>query len=89
VYLRDRGPIPTGLTTTGPLRSLKTAMSKVHPKINTLLWALLPQADGSPALQSLVMCLYFITSGVATNLLKILYEQASNILMARAPLYDR
>jgi hypothetical protein len=66
---------------------LKTAMLKLYPKITALLWALLPQVDGSPALQSLVICLYFIASGTATHQLKMLYGQASNILVARGALY--
>jgi hypothetical protein len=68
---------------------LKTAMLKLYPKITALLWGLLSQVDGSPALQSLVMCLYFIVSGMATNQLKMLYAQASTILVARGPLYHR
>jgi hypothetical protein len=43
---------------------LKTAVSNIRPKITALLWALLQQVDGNPALQSLVMCLYFIASGM-------------------------
>jgi hypothetical protein len=66
---------------------LNTAMLKLYPKTTALLWALLPQVDGSPALQSLVMCLYFVASGMATNQLKMLCAQASNILVARGPLY--
>jgi hypothetical protein len=58
---------------------LKTAMLKLYPKITALLWALLPQVDGSPALQSLVMCLYFIASGMATNQLKMLYGSHASL----------
>lgn len=65
---------------------LKTAMSKLYPKIVALLWALLPQVDGSPALQSLVICLYCIASGMATHQFKMLCAQAFNILVARGPL---
>ena len=69
---------------------LKMALTKVYPKITALLWAFLPQVDGSPALQSLVICLYFITSGTATDLVKRLYMQASAILVGQGPLfYDR
>jgi hypothetical protein len=68
---------------------LKTAMSKLFPRIAALLWALLPQVDCSPAVQSLVMCLYCIASGMATNQLKMLYAQMFNILLARGPLNHR
>jgi hypothetical protein len=70
-----------------PAAWFKTAMSTLRPNITALLDTLLPQVDGSPALQSLVMCSYFIASGMAINQLKMLFAQASNILVPRRPLY--
>jgi hypothetical protein len=65
----------------------KKAMSTLRPNITALLDTLLPQVDGSPALQSLVMCSYFIASGMAINQVKMLFAQASNILVPQRPLY--
>jgi threonine/homoserine/homoserine lactone efflux protein len=44
------------------------------PKITCFLLALLPQFEGSPALQSLFMSLFFIASGTAANLLRTLFR---------------
>jgi hypothetical protein len=65
---------------------LKTAMWKCHLTITALLWELLSQVDGSPALQSLLTCVYLIASGIATNQIKMLYAQAANIFLARGPI---
>jgi hypothetical protein len=70
-----------------PGARFKTAMSTLRPNITALLDTLLPQVDGSPALQSLVMCSYFIASGMAIDQLQMLFAQVSNILVARWPLY--
>jgi hypothetical protein len=83
---------PSGNHSMGVLRRstlLKTAMSKLYPRIAALLWALLQQVDGSPALQSLVLCLYFIASGMATNQVKMFYARVSDILLARGSPYHR
>jgi hypothetical protein len=86
----DRFDSPFGEPREGdvePLSVVEDGNLKFYPKITGLLWALLPRVDGNPAIQSLVMCLYFIASGVATSQLKMLYALAFNIIVTRGPRY--
>jgi hypothetical protein len=57
---------------------VERASSKLFsPKTTTFLLAAVPQFEGNPAMQSLVMCLVLITSGTATYILKSLLRAAT------------